>query len=119
VDLRGNPGDNKVNIAQGDVIYIAASGFYVFEDGEKHNSLRIVAKGVVDCVYDRNGVPVAVFVQGSFKHMTAPMINGLDVRRFNKDHRDYESPARAPYWEITAKEAIYIDQNIFSDVKSI
>lgn len=119
VDLRGNPSDNKTNINAGDVIYIAVNGFYQFADGEKRNSLRIVAKGVVDRIKYRDNIPVAVFVQGSFEHMTAPMINGLDVKRLNKDHRDYESPIQSPYWELATNEANYIDQNIFSGVKSI
>jgi len=123
VDLRGNPSDSKTKIAQGDIVYIAVSGFYQFVDGEKRNSLRIVAKGVVDHVYYRpeNGgdIPVVVFVQGSFEHMTAPMLNGLDVRVLNKEYRNYESPIQAPYWEITADEASFIDKNVFSGIKSI
>jgi len=123
VDLRGNPSDSKVKIKSGDIVYTAVSGFYQFADGEKRNSLRIVAKGVVDRIYYRTEtdgeVPVAVFVQGSFEHMGAPMINGLDVRSLNKDYRNYESPLQCPYWSITANEASYIDQNIFSGIKSI
>jgi len=123
VDLRGNPSDTKTKIAQGDIVYIAVSGFYQFADGEKRNSLRIVAKGVADQVYYRTetggDIPVVVFVQGSFEHMTAPMLNGLDVRLLNKEYRNYESPIQSPYWSISADEASYIDKNIFSGTKNI
>jgi hypothetical protein len=118
IDLRGKESESKTSIKSGDIIYIAANGFYK-KKGDY--SLRIVAKGVVDLIEYRNGIPIAVFVQGSFEHLTAPMINGLDVKDVNRNFREYERCQQSPYWEITVDEANYIDQNIFSGsgVKSI
>jgi hypothetical protein len=107
VDLKGNPGSTEISISSGDIVYIAANGVYKF-DGKEQSSLRIVAKGVVQRVYDRNGVPVAVFMKNSFEYLTAPMINGFDLKRF------YENLPVAPFWEINVDRANYIDENIFS-----
>jgi hypothetical protein len=119
VDLRGNPSTLGTEIKKGNVIYIAANGFYKFPDGSEEESLRIVAKGVVHDVYDRSGVPVAVLVQGSFRCLTTPMINGLDAKRLTKVFRNHDNPARAPFWTIDPKEANYIDKNIFGDINII
>ena len=119
VDLRGMPSNYKAHIASGDVVYIAVNGSYEFANGEKRNSLRIVAKGVVDRIDYRNDKPIAVFVQGSFEHMTAPMINGLDEKILLKDCVGYKRNLQSPYWSITDSVANYIDKCIFSAVKSI
>ena len=123
IDLRGTPGEQKVRIKQGDIIYIAANGYYNFEDGEKRDSLRIVARGVVEDVKDRpepNGkVPYAIFKKGSFKHLAAPMINGLDEEILIKDCKGNSRNLQSPYWSIDDKVAKYIDDNIFIGLKSI
>ena len=109
VDLRGSRSENKVSIKSGDIIYIAANGFY---EEKSNNSLRIVAKGVVDLIEYRDDTPVAVFVQGSFEYLTAPMINGLDIKNEGNQY---------PYWSITDDKADYFDQNVFigNETKSI
>jgi hypothetical protein len=107
VDLKGNPGSTGIGIDSGDIVYIAANGFYKYVDKER-SSLRIVAKGVVQRVNDRDGVPVAIFIKDSFEYLTAPMINGFDLKRF------YENLPVAPFWEIHVDKANYIDKNIFS-----
>jgi len=108
VDLRGKPSENKTSIKSGDIVYIAVNGYY---EKKSDNSLRIVAKGVVDLIEYRNNIPVAVFVQGSFEYLTAPMINGHVV----------ENNLQSPYWSITDDVANHIDQSILSGsgVKSI
>ena len=108
IDLRRKPSENKTSIKSGDIVYIAVNGCF---EKKSDNSLRIVAKGVVDLIEYRNNIPVAVFVQGSFEHLTAPMINGHVV----------ENNLQSPYWSITDDEANYIDQSIFggSGVESI
>jgi len=113
IDLRRTPSDKKTKIKPGDIIYIAVNGYF---DKKGNNSLRIVAKGeVYDIDYSpKTGkrVPFAIFKQDTFKHLTAPMINGLDIKS-----ESYQSP----YWSISDDKVNYFDENVFngSGVKSI